>query len=161
METILIIHDEDTVAADLEHRLICGGYVVRRARLANEALIALESIHADLIFTSLMLPDTDGLILCSTLKAQCSAPIVALIGRANEVDRALALQSGAVACLDMLADPNDLVALARAVMQSPISAQARRERVSFSTVAKIVAISSLSTSAWSHVPLTINTKSSA
>jgi DNA-binding response OmpR family regulator len=125
LETILIIHDEDTVAADLERRLICAGYVVRRARSANEALITLESIHADLIFTSLMLPDSDGLVLCSSLKARFSAPIVALAGRANQVDRALALQSGAVACLDMLVDPNDLVALARAVMQSPVSAWAR------------------------------------
>src|SRR3984893_14007489 len=103
--TILIIEDDGVAATDLQNTLIGAGYVVRRAGSADEALVTLKSTQADLILMSLMLPDTDGLILCSTLKAQFPAPIIVLGARPGEVDRALALESGAV---DLLTKPVDV-----------------------------------------------------
>lgn len=114
--TILIIEDDDVTATDLQNGLIGGGYLVRRAASADEALVTLKSIQADLIFISLMLPDTDGLILCSTLRAQVPAPIILLSARAGQVDRALALESGATNCLTVPVDRDEVLAHVKAAV---------------------------------------------
>ena len=106
--TIVIIEDDDVTATDLQAGLTGAGYVVRRAGSAGEALVTLEHHQADLILMSLMLPDTDGLILCSTLKTRFPTPIIVLSSRASDVDRALALESGAT---DLLPKPVAIDAL--------------------------------------------------
>jgi DNA-binding response OmpR family regulator len=123
--TVLIVEADDVTASELQAGLLSAGYFVQRAASGDEALVALESTRADLILLSLMLPDTDGLILCSRLRANFSAPIVVLTERASEVDRALALASGAADCLTRPVDRAELVAAVHAIVPSPESAQAR------------------------------------
>jgi DNA-binding response OmpR family regulator len=115
--TILIIEDDDVTATDLQNTLIGAGYVVPRAGSADEALVTLKSTQTDLILMSLMLPDADGLILCSTLNARFAAPIIALTARAGEVGRALALESGAIDCLTLPVDRDEFLAQVKAVLQ--------------------------------------------
>jgi DNA-binding response OmpR family regulator len=103
--TIVIIEDDDVTATGLQVGLTEAGYAVRRAATADEARATLEKTQADLILMSLMLPDTNGLILCSTLKTQFPAPIILMSTRAGEVDRALALESGAI---DVVTKPTNL-----------------------------------------------------
>ncbi|MGI9149365.1 MAG: response regulator transcription factor [Chloroflexota bacterium] len=105
----MLIGDDDATATAIQNRLVGAGYGVRRAHSAAEALGALESARADVILMSLMLPDTDGLILCSTLRAKLPAPVILLSARASEVDRALAIQSGAAALLAIPVDLDDLL----------------------------------------------------
>ncbi|HLZ26315.1 MAG TPA: response regulator, partial [Chloroflexota bacterium] len=102
--------------------LIGAGYVVRRAESASEALLMLERRRADLILMSLMLPDADGLMLCATLKTQFWSPIIVLTGRTGTVDRALALESGALDVLNTPVDVDALLALVQAAVQTPVSA---------------------------------------
>ena len=123
--TILIIEDDDVMATDLQNGLSGAGYVVRRSGSAEEALATLKSTQTDLILMSLMLPDTDGLILCSTLKAHFPAPIIVLIARAGEVDRALALESGAIGCLTKPVHRDELLTQVKAALKSPVFAQPR------------------------------------
>jgi two-component system KDP operon response regulator KdpE len=113
--TILIIGDDDVMATDVQTGLVGAGYAVKRAGSADEALGTLGSTQADVILMSLMLPDTDGLILCSTLKAYSPAPIIILSARTGEVDRALALESGAVDVLTTPVDVDELLTQVRAV----------------------------------------------
>jgi DNA-binding response OmpR family regulator len=122
--TIVIIEDDDVTATDLEVGLVDAGYVVRRAASADEALVTLEQTHADLILMSLMLPDTDGLILCSTLKTQFPAPIIVLSARAGEVDRALALESGALDLVPKPVDLYDLLAQVRTLVSHGLGVSA-------------------------------------
>src|SRR5260370_26538951 len=75
---VLVIEDDDAMACQLHDALIGGGYVAQRAASGSEALAAIESARVDLILMSLLLPDTDGLILCSTLRGRTDAPIVML-----------------------------------------------------------------------------------
>jgi DNA-binding response OmpR family regulator len=114
--TIVIIEDDDVTATDVQAGLVGAGYVVRRAGSAGEALVTLGQTRADLILMSLMLPDTDGLILCSTLKTQYPAPIIVLSAGASEVDRALALESGAIDLVPKPVDVDELVTQVRAVV---------------------------------------------
>jgi DNA-binding response OmpR family regulator len=115
--TILIIEDDETTATDLQNGLMGAGYVVQRAESAGEALVTLEWMRPDLIFIGLMLPDTDGLILCSTLKAHVPAPIIILGADSDEVGKALALQSGAVNWLTKPVDRGELLAQVKAAVQ--------------------------------------------
>jgi DNA-binding response OmpR family regulator len=119
---ILIIEDDDDTASTLHSGLSGAGYVVRRAGSAEEAMVTLESTQADLILMNLMLPDTDGLILCSTLTARFPAPIIMLSARVGEVDRALALESGAVDLLTKPVNVDELLNQVRAVTRNQGSA---------------------------------------
>ncbi|HLZ31261.1 MAG TPA: response regulator transcription factor [Chloroflexota bacterium] len=122
--TIVIIEDDDRTASDLQAGLVGAGYVVRRAGSADEALTTLEQTRADLILMSLMLPDTDGLILCSTLKTQFRAPIIVLSARGGEVDRALALESGAIDLVPKPVDVDELLTQVRAVVTQGLGVSA-------------------------------------
>jgi DNA-binding response OmpR family regulator len=93
---VLVIEDDDVLASHLRDSLIGGGYAAQRVASAEEAMATLESCRVDLILMSQLLPDSDGLILCSTLKNRIDAPIIMLSTRCGAVDRALALESGAV-----------------------------------------------------------------
>jgi two-component system OmpR family response regulator len=123
--TVLIIEDDDLTASNVQAGLTGAGYFVQRAANADQALVALESTPADLIILSLMLPDTDGLILCSRLKANFSTPIIVLTPRPGEVDRALALASGAADCVARPVNQAELLAQVNALVPRPESAQAR------------------------------------
>jgi DNA-binding response OmpR family regulator len=114
--SILIIEDDDATALSVRSALTGAGYVVRRVESAAEAMRTLESTPADLILMSLMLPDADGLILCSTLKARVRTPIIVLSARGGEVDRALSLESGAFDLLNTPVDVDELLAQVRSVV---------------------------------------------
>lgn len=116
--TILIVGDDDITATDLRNELIGAEHVVVQAGSADQALVMLQSMQPDVILLSLMLPDTDGLILCSILKARFPAPIIVLSARAHEVDRALAMESGAIDCLTMPVDRDALLVQVKAIVQS-------------------------------------------
>jgi len=105
---ILIIDDNDALARELREQFIDAGYFVQRATSGEEALNSVEAANANLILLSLMLPDTDGLILCSRLRSRTTAPIVLLSERPRDVDRALALALGAA---DVVSGPIDIDAL--------------------------------------------------
>lgn len=115
--TILIVDDDDPFARTVRERLAAAGYVVRHAATGEEALVGLEAAHANVILVTLLLPDTDGLILCASLKARTSAPIVVLSHRPREVDRVLALELGAFDVLNVPVDFDVLVARLQAALQ--------------------------------------------
>jgi DNA-binding response OmpR family regulator len=121
---ILVIEDDDVLASQLQDSLDAAGYAARRAASAEEALAAIESTPVDLILVSLLLPDTDGLILCSTLKDRTDAPIVMLSERCDEVERALALESGAVDWLmTRSVKAGELLTRVESIIQTHVTAQ--------------------------------------
>ena len=94
---------------------------------ADEAWVSLKSSPADLILMSLLLPDTDGLILCSTLKDRTHAPIVMLSERCDQVERALALESGAVDWLmTRSAKADELLSRVESIIQKHVTADIAR-----------------------------------
>jgi len=102
--SILVVEDDFVAATDLRDRLTSFGYRVRLVASAEDALATVEARTVDLVLLNLLLPDTDGLILCSNLKTRTPAPIIVLSERPREVDRLLALALGAS---DFLAKPLD------------------------------------------------------
>ncbi|MDQ6673047.1 MAG: response regulator [Chloroflexota bacterium] len=103
--SILLVDADVCAAACLQEPLDRSGYVVRLAASAACALAILEAATADLILLNLLLPDTDGLILCRNLRARTDAPIIVLSARPRAVDRLLAVELGA---RDLVAKPVEL-----------------------------------------------------
>jgi two-component system response regulator RegX3 len=110
---VLLVEDEDTIAAPLAEGLEREGFDVTTVHTGADALAAGE--HADLVLLDLGLPDLDGSEVCRTLRQRGDTPIIVLTARGEELDRVLLLELGAD---DYVVKPfgfRELVARIRAV----------------------------------------------
>jgi DNA-binding response OmpR family regulator len=123
---VLVIEDDDVLASHLQESLIGAGYAARRVASAEQTLAMLASTCVDLILMDLLLPDCDGLVLCSALKARCETPIIMLSARDAVVERVLALESGAADwLLTRPVDVGELLARVESVVQRHAAAAGR------------------------------------
>jgi DNA-binding response OmpR family regulator len=93
--TILLIEDDLTVAGMLRDRLGARGHVVWHAASAAEAEAIAKEIVPDLIIVDLMLPDANGLVLCSEMRQRWEVPIIICTGSRRREDAVLGLRLGA------------------------------------------------------------------
>ena len=108
---VLVVDDDLEFADVLREILASAGYRVAHARSGVEARAMLDQVQPRLIILDLMLPDVDGLVLCSMLKARSPTPIVVCSGTMRRRDAILSLKLGAD---DFVAKPfNSDVLLAR------------------------------------------------
>jgi two-component system response regulator VicR len=101
----LLVEDDADTARALTRALENSGYRVTAVDTGTEAKALIEHLQPDLILLDLMLPDTDGLVLTTALKALTNAPIIICSARQEQVDRVLGLKLGAD---DFVAKPFDL-----------------------------------------------------
>jgi len=92
-------------------------YGVRRAATAAEARQALRAADPDLIVLDLILPDSDGLVLCADLRAGTSAPILICSATVRRRDAALALRLGADAFVAKPFDTDEFRARVEALLR--------------------------------------------
>ena len=89
---VLLVEDDDRVAAALTDVLRRHGVLVVRVSSGEQALAA----HAvDLVLLDLGLPDMDGLAVCRALRRTVDVPIIAVTARGDERDRVAGLRAGA------------------------------------------------------------------
>jgi len=81
------------------------GYHVRVAGTGAAARVLVEQLRPDLIILDLILPDEDGLVLCSVLKNTAGVPILICSGTLRRRDAFLSLKLGAD---DFIAKPFDV-----------------------------------------------------
>jgi len=89
---ILIVEDEDAIAAPLAEGLSREGFEVERVATGAAAL---EASEPDLVLLDLRLPDMDGLDVCRELRLRSDVPIIVVTARGEEVDRVVGLEVGA------------------------------------------------------------------
>ncbi len=89
---VLLVEDDDRVAAALGDLLRRRGALVTRVASGAEALRAGE---VDLVLLDLGLPDMDGTAVCRALRRSSDVPIIAVTARAEERDRVIGLRTGA------------------------------------------------------------------
>lgn len=109
---VLVVEDDDAIAAPLVEGLIRAGYTAQRVATVAAALAAADY---DVVLLDLGLPDGDGLDVCRQLRARSDVPIVVVSARDDELDRVLGLEMGAD---DYVVKPfgmRELVARIRAV----------------------------------------------
>jgi DNA-binding response OmpR family regulator len=108
-----------------------SGYTVNVAGTGASARSQVEQHKPDLIILDLVLPDEDGLVLCSVLKNMAGTPILICSGTQRRRDAFLSLKLGAD---DFIAKPFDLydllarveVLLRRAAQHQAIEPTAQR-----------------------------------
>jgi DNA-binding response OmpR family regulator len=103
--TILLVEDDAAIAFMLTDILESTGYQVREAATGAAARAMVEQLRPDLIILDLVLPDEDGLVLCSLLKNTANVPILICSGTQRRRDAFLSLKLGAD---DFIAKPFDM-----------------------------------------------------
>ena len=98
METkdkILIVEDDETIAAFLIAVLEANGFDTIRASLGREAVTLISSHCPDLVLLDLSLPDMDGMEILAGLRKWSTLPVIVVSARGRERDKVIALDMGA------------------------------------------------------------------
>ncbi len=116
---VLIVEDDDAIAAPLAKGLEREGLDVDRVQTGADALGRSlddpDDHPVDVVLLDLGLPDIDGFDVCRQLRARSDVPIIVVTARSEEVDRVVGLELGAD---DYIVKPfgfRELVARIRAV----------------------------------------------
>ncbi|MDH6113069.1 DNA-binding response OmpR family regulator [Kitasatospora sp. MAP12-15] len=115
---LLLVEDDDRVAAALVAVLSRHGFQVRHARSGHEALDALVPDGADpyrVVLLDLGLPDRDGFEVCSRIRAGSGVPVIMVTARADIRSRIHGLNLGADDYITKPYDMGELLARIHAV----------------------------------------------
>jgi DNA-binding response OmpR family regulator len=115
--SVLVVEDDPEVARTLVDGLEYADYRVWHAVDGHEAREHIERARPDLILLDLMLPDVDGLVLCSLLKSIADVPIVICSASHRRSDAILSLKLGADDFVRKPYELDDLLARIEAVLR--------------------------------------------
>jgi DNA-binding response OmpR family regulator len=115
--TILLVEDEEDIAALVRAYLERDGFRVVWATRGTEGLAALEAHDVRLAILDLQLPDADGFDVCRAIRSSSALPVVMLTARDEEADRVAGLELGADDYVTKPFSPRELSARVRAVLR--------------------------------------------
>lgn len=92
---ILVVDDEREIADLVELYLKNEGYTVFKFYTGMDALQCLDIETIDLAILDIMLPDIDGLTICSRIRDKYQFPIIMLTAKETEIDKITGLTMGA------------------------------------------------------------------
>ncbi|MFJ7626777.1 response regulator transcription factor [Streptomyces sp. NPDC097595] len=110
---ILVVEDSHNSDGELTRALERHGYGVASVSSGTAALDAHRG--ADFVLLDLDLPDIDGLEVCRRIREDAETPVITFTDSGSELDRVLALRTGADDCLDKPYEFRELVARIEAV----------------------------------------------
>lgn len=119
---LLLVEDDDRVAAALSAVLGKHGFDVRHARSGEEAIQALlpdGGPEYDCVLLDLGLPDQDGFEVCSRIRRRASTPVIMVTARADVRSRIHGLNLGADDYVVKPYDTGELLARIHAVSRRP------------------------------------------
>ncbi|MEV4616347.1 response regulator transcription factor [Kitasatospora sp. NPDC049258] len=125
---LLLVEDDDRVAAALSAVLGRHGFQVRHARSGHEALDALVPDGSDpyrVVLLDLGLPDRDGFEVCSRIRAASSVPVIMVTARADIRSRIHGLNLGADDYVTKPYDMGELLARIHAVARRGVATAAQ------------------------------------
>ncbi|MFC4035103.1 response regulator transcription factor [Streptomyces polygonati] len=119
---LLLVEDDDRVAAALSAVLGKHGFDVRHARSGEEAIQAIlpdEGPGFDCVLLDLGLPDQDGFEVCSRIRRRTATPVIMVTARADVRSRIHGLNLGADDYVVKPYDTGELLARIHAVSRRP------------------------------------------
>jgi two-component system response regulator RegX3 len=129
MDRILLVEDQEAIAAFVQTALEQEGYTVQIASDGAAALAQVEAEPPDLILLDLMLPTLSGLEVCRAVRARRDyIPIIMLTAKSEEVDKIVGLELGADDYITKPFSARELVARVRAVLRLARQAGGRPPR---------------------------------
>ena len=115
--TILVVDDDHKIVELVTLYLRKEGYRVVQAFDGTTAIELARADPPDLAVLDLMLPGTNGLVVCKTLQGEARIPVIMLTARSTEEDRLRGLDLGADDYVVKPFSPRELVARVRAVLR--------------------------------------------
>src|SRR5690242_7808827 len=119
---LLLVEDDDRVAAAVSALLGKHGFDVRHARSGEEAIQALLPDGGpafDCVLLDLGLPDQDGFEVCSRIRRRTDTPVIMVTARADVRSRIHGLNLGADDYVVKPYDTGELLARIHAVSRRP------------------------------------------
>jgi signal transduction histidine kinase len=116
---ILVVDDDDAGRYVKAHILARRGYAVSEAGLGRAAIDQVAAAPPDLVLLDVKLPDIDGIEVCQHIKAAFPQVVVLQTSSAliSAHDRAAALNGGADSYLIEPIEPDELVAVVKALLR--------------------------------------------
>jgi two-component system KDP operon response regulator KdpE len=117
---VLVVDDEPQIIRGLRVILTNAGYRVEEATTKREALDAVSVRPPDAIVLDLVLPDGDGIEVCTDIRRWSQVPIVVLSAVGDERQKVRALDAGADDYVTKPFGSDELLARMRAVLRRRI-----------------------------------------
>ncbi len=115
--TILIADDDMNVHQSLNTYFRREGYRTLSAYDGDEALIMARKSAPDMILLDIMMPKTDGLMVCREIRRESSVPIIMLTAKCEEFDKLLGLELGADDYITKPFSPREVLARVKTVLR--------------------------------------------
>jgi DNA-binding response OmpR family regulator len=116
---VLVVDDEVPLAEVVASYLRREGYAVDQAHDGPSAVTAARAGEPDLIVLDVMLPGFDGIEVCRQVRTFTDAYIIMLTARDDEIDKVVALSTGADDYLVKPFSPRELIARVKAMLRRP------------------------------------------
>jgi DNA-binding response OmpR family regulator len=116
-DRILIIDDDERLAAMLATYLSGRGFAVEHRADGRSGLAALEGDPFDAVILDVMLPDLDGLEICRRIRTRSLVPVLMLTARGDDLDRIVGLEIGADDYLPKPFNPREVLARLGAILR--------------------------------------------
>jgi OmpR family response regulator RpaB len=129
MPRILLIDDDQALAAPLKEYFSRYDLELDAASLPSEGLKRIEKTNPDLVILDIMLPEMDGFEVCRTIRKQSSLPILMLTARGEVMDRVVGLELGADDYLAKPFEPRELVARVQNILKRSRSQPNRLQEI--------------------------------
>jgi two-component system, OmpR family, phosphate regulon response regulator OmpR len=130
-DRILLIEDDTRLAEMVRDYLGEAGFRVQRAPNGAVGLALHARETFDAIVLDLMLPDMDGLKVCSQIRARASTPILMLTARGDAMDRVVGLEMGADDYLPKPFEPRELLARLKAILRRSKGGEPKSQTLRF------------------------------
>ena len=116
-ETVLIVEDEQKIAALLRDYLEQSGYRTHWIDNGEDVGDWVHVNNPDLVLLDLMLPGKDGLAVCREVRSFSEVPIIMITAKVDEIDRILGLELGADDYICKPFSPREVIARANAILR--------------------------------------------
>lgn len=114
-----MVEDDADIRSLIDLTLSAQGFMIRTAATGRDGLQLAREWNPDLITLDLGLPGIDGLEVCRRVREFSDAYLVVVSARQDEVDRLMALQTGADDYLVKPFSPRELQARVTAMFRRP------------------------------------------
>ncbi len=117
----VLVVDDDEILLSLFSEILGKNYIVSTVQSGAEALKLLESTAVDLVLLDIVMPEMDGIEVCTAIKANpktADLPIIFITGMEDEGAEEAALEAGAVDYISKPVKPRVVESRVRLQMQN-------------------------------------------